>query len=238
MARGARLKLVADRGHLAVHDCSQNALLVRRELFEAGVLNHPDQIRDLRIELNPLLPEAYYVDLALREFELGIDDLEVFTLPPAAGNDAFTNEAVDLSVAAEPFLSLLLQTGEAVIWRSGEEMVPDMQWATMLFGRSLLDDHPELGERFMVAYLKGVHAYNEGKTSRNLGILSRHTGLDEHLLRAACWPPIRNDGRVDSESFRDYQEWAVSRGITERVLTESELVDHRFAEHASALLAR
>ena len=33
---------------------------------------------------------------------------------------------------------------------------------------AVYDEDPELGRRFMVAYLKGVRAYNEGKTDENV----------------------------------------------------------------------
>jgi len=227
IAGGARIRLVADKGHLAADGCSQNAILVRRSLVEAGVLDEPAQLRGLRIETNPLLPEAFYTDLALQEVGLTLDDLEILTLPPSAEAEALASG-----------ITRLLLTGEAVIWRTVEQVIPDTQWASVIYGRSLLDERPEVGERFMVAYLKAVRQYNEGKTLRNLEVLIGRTGLDEELLRSACWPPIRNDGRVDAGSLLGYQEWAVSRGIADRVLTTDELVDHRFVDHANAILAR
>ncbi len=238
IAGGARIRIVADKGHLAADGCSQNAILVRRSLVEAGVLDDPAQLRGLRIETNPLLPEAFYTDLALQEVGLTLDDLEILTLPPSAEAEALASGSIDVTVAAEPDITRLLLTGEAVIWRSVERVIPDTQWASVIYGRSLLDERPEVGERFMVAYLKAVRQYNEGKTPRNLEILIRRTGLDEELLRSACWPPIRNDGRVDAGSLLGYQEWAVSRGIADRVLTTDELADHRFVDHANAILAR
>ncbi len=90
----------------------------------------------------------------------------------------------------------------------------------------------------MVAYLKAVRQYNEGKTPRNVEVLMNRTGLEEDLLRSACWPPIGNDIRVQAGSLLEYQEWAVSRGIAERILSEEELVDHRFVEHARTVLER
>jgi NitT/TauT family transport system substrate-binding protein len=238
IAGGARIKLVADKGHLAADGCTHSALLVTQSLVESGALDQPDLLRGLRLEINPLLPEAFYTDLALREVGLSLDDLEILTLPPAAEPDALATGAVDLLVAAEPQLSLLEKTGNAVIWRRSEQVIPGTQWASVLYGRSLLDERQDVGERFMVAYLKAVRQYNEGKTPRNVEILMNRTGLAEELLRSACWPPIDNDIRVKTGSLREYQEWAVSRGIAERVLTEDELADHRFAEHANAVLGR
>ncbi|HJX37779.1 MAG TPA: ABC transporter substrate-binding protein, partial [Anaerolineae bacterium] len=39
MARGAEVKVVADKGHIGTTGCSSGALVVRRELFETGELD-------------------------------------------------------------------------------------------------------------------------------------------------------------------------------------------------------
>ena len=39
----------------------------------------------------------------------------------------------------------------------------------------------------MAGYLMGVKQYNEGKTDRNLAILSNYTHLDQELLKQTCW---------------------------------------------------
>lgn len=59
----------------------------------------------------------------------------------------------------------------------------------------------------MVAYLSAVDQYSEGKSARNIEILARRTGLDEALLRKACWPSVRGDGRVDMGSMLEFQRW-------------------------------
>jgi ABC-type nitrate/sulfonate/bicarbonate transport system substrate-binding protein len=238
ISEGARLRFVADKGHLAADGCSHNAILVRRSLVEAGVLDDPAQIRGLRIETNRFLPEAFYADRVFNELGLSLDDLEIITLPPSSEADALAGGSIDMTAAAEPDITRLLMSGEAVLWKRAEEVIPGTQWSAVLYGRSLLDERPEVGERFMVAYLMGVRQFNEGKTPRNLEILTRRTGLGEELLKAACWAPIRDDGRVDAGSLLGYQEWAVSRGIANRILSNDELVDHRFTDHANGVLAR
>ena len=61
----------------------------------------------------------------------------------------------------------------------------------------------------MVAYLKAVRQYNEGKTGRSLDIVAKATGLERELLTEACWPRLRDDGRTNIESILDFQSWAV-----------------------------
>jgi NitT/TauT family transport system substrate-binding protein len=84
----------------------------------------------------------------------------------------------------------------------------------------------------MVAFLRGVRAFNQGKTARNLEIIRRHTTLDEALLRDACWPVVDPDGRVNVDSILEFQSWAVDRGLLDRELTRTEIAAPRFAEAA------
>jgi hypothetical protein len=80
--------------------------------------------------------------------------------------------------------------------------------------------------------------YAEGKTERNLAIVEEATGLTRAQIEGACWPVFEPDGRVASDGFLDFQPWAFSRGFIERVLTEDEMVDHRFNEYANRVLSR
>jgi NitT/TauT family transport system substrate-binding protein len=90
----------------------------------------------------------------------------------------------------------------------------------------------------MDAYLRGVRQYNEGKTPRNLDLLSRTTGLDREGLERACWIPMRDDGRIDVAGVGALQSWAVERGTLLRQLREDEFWEPRFVEEASDRLAR
>ena len=86
----------------------------------------------------------------------------------------------------------------------------------------------------MRAYLRAVRQYNRGKTDRNQEILGRHTGLDRALLREACWPSFRADGQIDVRSVRDFQIWALSRGLLDQRLTEQQFWDPQFVQDAVA----
>ena len=86
--------------------------------------------------------------------------------------------------------------------------------------------------------LKAVRQFNLGKTTRNLALVEKFTGLSSEQVAAACWPPIRGDARIDASALRGYQEWNVARGFLDRVLAEDELVDHRFIDYANDVLDR
>ncbi len=232
IAGGARVRGVAGLGHLAADGCSFHGFVVQRELFPEGRLTDAAGFRGHRAELDLALPHAYWLDTALRPAGLSIDDLEVVNVPLPATADAFLNGAFDITGIDEPRLTMLLESGNATLWRGTEEIVPDYQLSVLLFGRSLLDERPEVGERFVAAFLRGVRRYNEGKTQRNLDILEEALGIDREMLAAMCWVPMLDDGTMYTAGIDGYQRWALERGLVERVVGQEDLVDLRFIEAA------
>jgi NitT/TauT family transport system substrate-binding protein len=117
-----------------------------------------------------------------------------------------------------------------------EQEFPDFQLSVVMYGPSVLDKNPDAGRRFMIAYLKAARQWNEGKTERNLAIVSEATGLDETLLRKACWPPLRDDGQINVQSVIDFQAWAVRREYLDNPVPEQQFWDPSFVEHANEVL--
>ena len=192
----------------------------------------------MRFDVPVVLPFGYWIDELLRPLDLTIDDLELLDLPPMVAVPAIIDGAIDVTIESEPYLSELLDSDEVAMWADVSQILPNVAVSTVMYGPSLLDERPEVGERFAIALLKAVRQYEEGKTPRNIEILERGTGLSKERVTEACWSAIPHDGRIDTESVRGYQEWNVSRGLLSRVLADDELFDHRFIDHANTFLSR
>jgi len=234
IASGIRTRLVAALGHLAPGECPFNAFVARRELVESGALQDPERVRDLRFDIDVIIPLGYWTDLLLGPLGLTIDDIEHVSLPEATAIEAVINGSIDVTAVSEPFLGLLVGSGEGVIWRETAELVPGYQISAMSYGASLLDERPDVGERFAAAVLDAIRQFRRGKTARNLALVEGFTGLTAEQVAAACWPSGPEDGRFDIAMLHGFQDWAVSRGLMDRVLSEDEIVDPRFMESANA----
>jgi NitT/TauT family transport system substrate-binding protein len=236
MARGAHIKVVACKGYLSSEDCTYAAIMVRRVLIEDGELESPTQLRGRRIAAAPGTFSSYYLDALLNTAGLTLDDIETLDIPTATRGEALAKGSVDGVTAAEPWVTRISQAGQGVIWMPAQQVLPDFQWAFVIFGPTLLEENPDAGRRFMVAYLKAVQQYNQGKTERNLEILAEHTGLDRELLTQACWPPFRDDGRINVQSVLDFQAWALENGYLDSLVTEEQFWDPSFVEYANQVL--
>ena len=235
---GARLRVVASLTSSVEGACTSVAIIVRREHVESGALTDPEQIRRLRFDVNALIPLGYAMDRYLNSFGLTIDDVDAIEVPPPAALETLRQGDIDVTIDSEPFISMHMATGEAAIWQAVEDVLPDYVHSVLMYGPTLIDERPDVGERFMTAVLKAIRQYRLGKTPRNLEIVERVTRLTPEQVSAACWPTPSHDARVDPSAFLGYQQWSVSRGLLDRVLAAGELFDLRFIDHANAELSR
>lgn len=236
MARGADLRFVADKGHIAREGCSYRVILARRPLVESGQLDSLSGIRGLRLAGIRTSSSYYDIDLLLDRAGLTSDDVEFVDVPPPAKPEAFATGAIDIATATEPWVTRILDGGHAVVWMEGRELIPDYQHSFLLFGPNLLRKNREAGIRFLTAYLEALRQYNEGKTERNVEILVEHTGLSRDFLLRACWTPVRENGLMNVESIIRFQEWAFGAGLLDTVIPVERFWDPTLIEEARTRL--
>jgi ABC-type nitrate/sulfonate/bicarbonate transport system substrate-binding protein len=231
------VKTVADRGKISEDDpCTFSAILVQKDLYESGQVRSPEDMAGLKVAGATYSIKGYELDKYLALAGLTFDDVEIVNLPTSALVDALNNKAVDAIVTPEFTLTRLMMTGNAAILSRFEEDAGPMQTSILAFGSRLIKDDPELGVRFLAAYLKGVQKYNEGKTEENLQAIADLTGEDIDLLKQACWPAIRSDGWIDFSDLEPYLQWNIETGQMDFTITEEQFWDPSILEAALALL--
>jgi NitT/TauT family transport system substrate-binding protein len=149
---------------------------------------------------------------------------------------ALESGAIDAAAVTEPMVTRIESEGIGVKLACYQDYVLGYQASAIIFGPNLLDKNPELGKRFMVAYLKGIRQYQEGTTGRNIEILHKYTKLDKETLKKICYISFRNDGRVDTETIRTLQDWTYERGHIDAKVPLEKLVDMSFIQHANYVL--
>lgn len=264
--RGARLGLVANKGFMDPEGCAFTGLVVRPGFLEeleeavavrpgatrtdaadrsvAGGTLSPAAVPELRVRgrrprmslsLEPQF--RYFATRALALHGLMLADFETVHVPKAAEIRAFQDGTLDAALMEDPGITQAREIAGAEMWLSQTDVIPGFEHALIAYGPRLIEEAPELGRRFMVGYLAGVRAYNEGKTEENVSTLSKATGYDPELLRAICWPPIRRDGRIDLASLETYRTWYVEAGLLDPGSLAADLWDPSFIEHANRVLS-
>ena len=237
LGKEENIKVVADRGHISPDGCTFQAIVVRKDLFESGEITEGKDLAGHTISTPPTGPGIYFLSRYLEQEGMSLEDVELTDIPTASYIDALHNKAVDAIVTTELHLSRLMAAGDAVILARSEDVVGDFQTSLLAFGKNLLKDNPDLGVRFMAAYLKGVEQYNEGKTERNLATLANYTHLDRDLLNQTCWYPIAEDGYISPQPVREYMDWMYAHKKITQKLDDDELFDMSYVKYAQGILA-
>ena len=234
IAHGARVKIVADKGSIPMSGCSQLALIGRAGI-DLGARSGPGRIRRISPSRATHVFD-YFVERALAEAGLDTSALEVLHLPTSMLGSALGDGRVDAVATTEPAVARLVAAGNHVL-RDASAVVPGLPYGFLVFGERLLERDRAVGERFLVAYLEGIRQYANGQTPRNLEIVAEATGDDPAVLQSACWAPFRETD-IDTNAYDAFQQWAVRRGLIERVLDAREYWDGSFVANAASTLGR
>lgn len=238
MARDGSVAFVADKGHVAqAGGCAYTSLFARRQWLRDLEERKLDSSARISVSDRPATILSYYTERALSTVAAGdrIERREVGE--PAVALEALRTGRLDVVAQSEPWRTLALRDPDLAEWMPDLEVIPDQQFALLVFGPRLISRNPDIGQRFMVAYLKGVRQYNQGKTKRNVDLLVSFTQLTEDLVRKACWPAMRNDGSINANKLVEFEHWAQKKGLLDQVVPPARFWDGRFAAHANRVLA-
>jgi NitT/TauT family transport system substrate-binding protein len=207
--------------------------MVRKDLFDKGIVTYVSDLKGRKIAERD---SDYDLYRALAVGNLSSDDVDTVEMEFPTVIPAFRNGAIDAGLVTEPFITMALNSGSAVILVPAEDFIPDYP-IPLYYGPALLDKDPDLGRRFMVAYLQGVKQYNEGKTERNLAIMGNYTHLDRDLLNQTCWLPVAPDGNLPRQAVMEYVDWMYANKKISQKIREDQLFDMSYVTYARGVLA-
>lgn len=230
IARGVPLQVVADRGHSEPGRCIAEAFAAPPEVADR-VARNGGKLKGEKFAIIRGGNTEYLIDRALASRGITRNDVTFAQLPQGDYATSVSRRIDAIRYTQEPTLSNALSKGLMKVVIPMEEIAPGHQFGLLAFGKRLLNDR-ELGTRFMRAYLRGVKRYNEGKTDRNVAIISKYTKYTPDVVRRACWQPIAQDARVDVEKMRPFFEWARAHGYLESDIPTEKWWNPRFIDAA------
>jgi NitT/TauT family transport system substrate-binding protein len=236
IARGASLRVVASAASARppTMDCYVEAIVVRKALVDSGEVTKAADLKGKRLATAQLNSYGYFT--ALQGTGLQSDDIRWVTMTSGEVPAALKAGLVDAWASFEPLISVLKDTGVAVPVVS---MHPWLQDGSLIaYGPNLLQKDPELGKRFMIAYIKGARQFSQGKTPRNVEIMAKQLKQDAKAVENQCWPQQDLNGDFKLDNFNAAQKWFFEQGLQDRVVAEKELADRSFIENAVKVLGK
>jgi NitT/TauT family transport system substrate-binding protein len=193
--RGVRIKMVAGLNSY-ISGWDAGSLTVRKELVDSGRVKDWKDLKGLKIGLTAPLPNMTDF-LASRYLALGglsFDDVEFVTVPFPNMISALKTGGIDAAHTSEPMTTLAVDNKIAVKWRPVSTYAPPgLTVAILQFGPSMLDKAPDVGERFVTAYLRGARYYDEA--------LARPDGKAEIAPILMKYTPLKDRSIYDRIAF-------------------------------------
>jgi NitT/TauT family transport system substrate-binding protein len=237
IAKGGNIKYVSDKGYLDPNGCDGAAtFVIRNDILESGKLNDLKNIVGMKVALTPTTSAEYGLDMLLKNVGLSSKDVQIMDVTLPARLEGMGNGSLDLAAVSDPWAIRMINAGYGQIWNPWQKFLPNFQFSIIMFGPNLLEKNREAGVKFLVAYLKGVRQYNEGKTDRNVEIITKYTQLKPEEVRQSCWMSMRSDGSMDLSGMASFQDWAISKGYLVSKISYEQLVDLSFLEAALKLV--
>lgn len=234
VARGAKVRIVADKGHVAGPG-TVGSLIVRRDL--AGIVRGVADLRDRKIAYQTVGGLAHYaIYKALAGVGLSLDQITLVLMPLPASIAALQSGAVDASGLPVPLDAEAIAVGVGYPLLDMAAVIPGEPTGFLFYGPPLLEQRPELGARFLTAYLRGALQYIRGPTPRNVAIIAEYTKIDAATIRKAGWVGIHRDGFVDVAKVRRFQDFQYDLGLITVRNPMNAVVDPTFLEQARAQL--
>jgi NitT/TauT family transport system substrate-binding protein len=242
--RGVQVKLVVPVDTY-YPDASTLFLMVRPELLARGEIRDYGDLAGHRVAVPVRGAFIHYLlGLALRRGGLEVEAVEVVEMPFADANAALASGAISAAIQSEPLATLAAEQGIAVKWRSAGEIRPGLVGAGFFFGPGLLSRRRDVGERWVMAYLRGTREYDAllqrpGGRDEIAAILSRYTAAtDTSLYARMTLPTFGANGELDLAMFDEQRRWYVEHASAPASVELRQAVDPSFADQAVQELGR
>ena len=234
VAKGSPMRLVLPLTTFIAQDCAYIGFLARQEDIDSGVYASISQWKDARMtntSANTFSTPDYISDLALQTAGLSLADVELKAVSLPAHAEALTSGQVDIVYAIEPWITRMTASEKIGLLIPADGFVGGFTVSLVAYGERLLGD-PEVGQKFANAYMRGVRQYMEGKTPRNIELISDFTGLEKSLVEEVCWSAVSTEGAINTELIMKNQRWLDDKGLIDRLLQPEEFLDTRFIAEA------
>ncbi len=237
IAEGGNVKLVADKGYANPDSCASSGWLAGKPLLEAGSLDELAGLEGRKIVVFGGGVFEYAHDLLLAEAGLTNDDVQVLHVDDMlAITEGLSNGSIDVAQVSEPWISRAEKAGAANLWQPLSLVIPNTPIGVILYGPGVLEMTPDVGVRFMTAYLKAVEQFSGEKTDHNVQIIADYTKLSSDEIRGACWPSYQPEGKIDTAALLGFQQWAVDKGYVDAALDIEQIWDPQFVDQANDIL--
>lgn len=244
--RGIPIKIVADKGRNAPQ-YGFNAIMVRKDLYDSGKVKSLADLKGGTIAMIGVgSSDLSVMNEAMKSVGLTYDDIKVTQLALPNHLVAMKNKAMEWTLTPDPFATKMVEEGVAVKLATVDRFYPNAQQTVLIYGSRFIKDRPDVAQRFMNAYVRGIRAYVDGladgriagpNADQVIASLIRHgREKDAALLRKIVPVWIDPNGQLYVASVEKDFQFLAAKGFIKGPVTPAELIDNTFVAAANKKL--
>jgi NitT/TauT family transport system substrate-binding protein len=241
IGREADVRVVADMESVPPGREGFAALVVRKDLWERGVIRAPRDILGREVFGPGGTGSAQFLQLLHWAEANGYDKSQI-TMTNMGTTDVragLAGGAIEVGFVSEPNLTAGLEAGDFVVLASTADLYPGQEMLVMLYNVHTIEAAGELvGERFMIAYLRGVRDYinafyyQQGMDTV-IDALVKHTLVKDRELYRKMRPNWADpNGRVNVSNLAADARLLVEAGQMREVANLSGVYMPKYADYA------
>jgi NitT/TauT family transport system substrate-binding protein len=244
--RGIPIKIVADKGRNAPQ-YGFNAIMVRKDLYDSGKVKSLADLKGGTIAMIGVgSSDLSVMNEAMKSVGLTYDDIKVTQLALPNHLVAMKNKAMEWTLTPDPFATKMVEEGVAVKLATVDRFYPNAQQTVLIYGSRFIKDRPDVAQRFMNAYVRGIRAYVDGLTDGRIAgpnadqviasLIKHGREKDAALLRKIVPVWIDPNGQLSVASVEKDFQFLASKGFIKGPVTPAELIDNTFVAAANKKL--
>jgi NitT/TauT family transport system substrate-binding protein len=214
-------------------------LMISKEACESGAITGVADLAGKRVSVNARGATEYWLSQALGTAGLGLDDVELQTIPFPEAVVALGSGGLDAAMIGEPLATKAEQDGIAVRLAT-DFPVQDVLPTVLVANSDFAAENPAAVQGLVTAYLKASRDLAGGgfRDPANLAIIEQYTGVPAALIGQAVPPVYAVDGELDPAALGALQTFFRERGQLEYEtdLDPASLIDRSFLDAALAEL--
>ena len=217
-----------------------NGLVVRKDLFDSGKFKDYSDLKGKRIAI-PAKGTAsdILLDIALKKGNLTYKDVDVVEMPLPDMTTALANKSIDVALQNEPSRTISVAKGVGVAWKGGDQIYPGQVFTAWVYSPKFAENR-ELGDRFMVALLKGVRDLEDAFMKKDpkaraeiIPMLTKTLSVkDPAIYDKMTAAYLHPNGRFDPKLLEADQNWYIEHGFQKEKVDFTKAVDFSFVDYA------
>lgn len=237
VANGINLRIVGDK-QSHPKGFTTAVFMVRKDIYDSGKYQKLSDMKGLKFAVAAKPTFAWYLSVEwARRKGLQEKDVNWMELGHPQMIAALQSKSLDMVNTIEPFATKIAEAGAATVVGDAYDVTPNGTTVGLVYSETFGTKKRDLGQKFMVAYMKGVRDYNDAyRKNKNRAeitkILADATKTEPALVEKMRKGGLDPDQKVEKKWIIATQDFLYDHKYVQKKIDIDKVIDPSFADYA------